>query len=580
MKKKKVISVLLSAVMLTGILIGCSSSQTDSPPPASKATEAKAEEKEDATDKTSSVSDETEALSTEDNGDDTEGWSGTVTINTGAGPGAAEAWQAVADGYMAINPGVDIVIDLKPSDGYAEWIKSMFGSADPETDIVSINMAGPAAVGKDINLMEYVDTISPYSDGPWKEQFNFELQNTVDSARGTWNNLSLESVQVRWFYNKNIFEEVGVEPPKTWEEFIDVCEKIEDAGYQALSVPGDFNSFWSGQMGWLVQFYADQVTRSQINFVRAQDGDYCFDPDIDGIWSYDAKDPHNDDDALVHKNPVRFAAALRKGFDGPGEEAIRADSPGYKTFMTHLSEVFPRFAGNEAFYGTKDAIPMFYQGKAAMYLDGGWRFVSFMNDMEKLSKGEDVTTGSGEDEVIIEGIEPFELGSFNNPTMDGEGVEADVRTIEVAVGFLGAVKKDKEHDDLVVDFLMYLSSKEGYGKYLTAGLDAGASASGPPLVYGVELPEKYAKLFDGLEFIGNCQKGFGQAMSRGAPGDVQESLRDWYQYTQDFFNGTIDVDAWGEKHQANVEKYFLDSLTAMKIQESDLDNPQNEPTGE
>jgi raffinose/stachyose/melibiose transport system substrate-binding protein len=56
-------------------------------------------------------------------------------------------------------------------------------------------------------------------------------------------------------------------------------------------------------------------------------------------------------------------------------------------------------------------------------------------------------------------------------------------------------------------------------------------------------------------------------------------LRDWYQYTQDLLNGKIKTDDWGKKHKENVMKYLKDSLKAAKINESDLDNPQNAPTG-
>lgn len=34
------------------------------------------------------------------------------------------------------------------------------------------------------------------------------------------------------FYNEDIFDEAGIaEPPKTWDEFMDVCEKVKEAGY-------------------------------------------------------------------------------------------------------------------------------------------------------------------------------------------------------------------------------------------------------------------------------------------------------------------------------------------------------------
>ncbi|MCD7736211.1 MAG: extracellular solute-binding protein, partial [Lachnospiraceae bacterium] len=38
------------------------------------------------------------------------------------------------------------------------------------------------------------------------------------------------------FYNKAIFDEVGVEEPTTWEEFLDVCQAILDAGYTPLTL--------------------------------------------------------------------------------------------------------------------------------------------------------------------------------------------------------------------------------------------------------------------------------------------------------------------------------------------------------
>ncbi|MCD7819212.1 MAG: extracellular solute-binding protein [Lachnospiraceae bacterium] len=38
------------------------------------------------------------------------------------------------------------------------------------------------------------------------------------------------------FYNKAIFEEVGVEEPTTWDEFLEVCQAIKDAGYTPLTL--------------------------------------------------------------------------------------------------------------------------------------------------------------------------------------------------------------------------------------------------------------------------------------------------------------------------------------------------------
>lgn len=132
-----------------------------------------------------------------------------IRVNMQAGTGVAEAWAAVEAGYEALHPEVDIIIDLKPDEGYADWVKAQFSSENPEADLVAINLAGPAASGKSLNFFEYAYNESPYTGKEWKDQVNFGAQ-VRDMAKGEWTSISLQSVQVLWFYNAKIFEEVGV----------------------------------------------------------------------------------------------------------------------------------------------------------------------------------------------------------------------------------------------------------------------------------------------------------------------------------------------------------------------------------
>lgn len=496
-----------------------------------------------------------------------------IRINMAAGVGAAEAWAAVEKNYEALHPDVDIIIDLKPSEGYADWVKAQFASETPVADLVAINLAGDDAIGRCINFFDYAYDISPYTDKEWQEQFNFASQ-VRDMARGEWTALSLQSVQVLWFYNADIFAKVGVTPPATWDELIQVCEKLEAAGYQPVAAPGDFNSFWAMQLGWLAQIYVDQTTRSQIEIIRAQPGDFNYEEEKDSKFVYNPTDPWNDDAVHVTPNRLRFWQAFRDG-------KIRADTDGFKQVYANFAKVFPKYAGGENFFGTDDTgyKSLFAQGKAAIIIDGGWRLTEHARDMKALKEGLGLTIGTGDDAVTVENPQVFELGTFNMPSMVGEPFEAPARTIEVAVGFIGAVDKGAVHNEAVVDFLQYYSSPEGYSAFLGTGIDHGMSISGPPLVFGVELPEEYAAMFSNLSFIGNCQKGYGQALARGI-GDNQEALRDWYGYTMDLMLGKIDIDKWAELHQENQMKHLPDVLAANKINPSDLDSPQNEPTGE
>ena len=221
---------------------------------------------------------------------------------------------------------------------------------------------------------------------------------------------------------------------------------------------------------------------------------------------------------------------------------------------------------------------MFYQSKAAIYLSGSWFFGDYLNTMASIDAGEAVTIGDGEDAVELEGLKKFGLGTFAMPSMEGEGIEAKARTIEVATGFLSAVKKDIDHDEMVVDFLKFYTSPEGYSTFLSALIEAGGVPDGLPLVKGIELEGELGEMFSNIEYIGNCQKGLCQALARGV-GDNQEALRAWYGYSSDLLTGKITVDEWAEKHQENQTKYAPEVMKASKISMNDLDNPQNEPTG-
>ena len=555
--RKRLVALVLGGLMTTSLLAGCGgSASTD------KSTEtAKAGSSEEAVVSASS-SDVSENVET---GTDDK----TITVSVQSGVGVQEQWEAVAKAYEKLHPDVTIDVDLKAADGYDQWVQTAFTTEDPKADIVNINLAGNTKTGKSINYSDYIDNDSPYSDGTWGEQFDVSKQRKT-GATGAFDALSLESVQVLWLYNKDIFEKVGVEPPTTWDELVNVCQKLKDAGYQPIAMPGNYDSFYSGTMGWLSQIYADQTTRSMVNENRAQEGDWDFDPDIDGSWTYDPTDPWNDDSDKVTQNPSRAFANIKNG-------VYRGDTDGMKAVWTNFAKVFPAYVGGDAFFGTDadGAKTLFYQGKAAMMVNGAWGVIDFMNDMKALDSGKDIEDSSGN---AISNVQKFNLGTFNMPTMEGDKFEAPVRTIEVALGFLGCISKTQEHNDLVVDFLEYYSSKEGQSIAINARLDAGGSVNGPSLVYGVEYPEEIQAAFDQMTFIGNCQKDFSNTLARGI-GESAETFREFYQYSYDYLNGKISIDEWAKDHENNIMEHVDAAMEENGIGENDLQSPQNEPTG-
>ena len=57
-------------------------------------------------------------------------------------------------------------------------------------------------------------------------------------ADGSLNLITLQAVSEYFWYDKALFEQAGVTPPKTFAEFMDVCEKLKAAGITPISLDG------------------------------------------------------------------------------------------------------------------------------------------------------------------------------------------------------------------------------------------------------------------------------------------------------------------------------------------------------
>ena len=507
---------------------------------------------------------ETQAAETEA----TDELSGTITIGMPAYPGGEQGWKAVAERYNEYHPNVEIVIDLKPGDGYGEWITNICRSEDPAVDIAAFDSGDYTAVTM-IDFSDYADMDSPYSDGTWSEQFDPSAMD-ISRVTGRIEKMYMFTTQVMWMYNKEIFEEVGVEVPETWDELVAVCEKLDAAGYQPLALDGDYASYQASGMSWLTQTYIDQSTRPLIELIRAQEGDYCFDPDVDGVWTYDPTDPWNDATSNVNQNIVRVVKEIYEA------DEFRVDTAGAKTMWENFAKVFPKYCGGEAWFatGAGEAGNAFYQGEAAMYVSGGWSIVGYLRMMEEFEANGFYVDEEGNE---ISG-ETFTLGTFPMPDMEGEGIVASARTIEgPSVGIM-CMSKDQEHNDLVMDFMMFLTSAEGMGLYINEMLANGGSVDGPSTVYDVEYPEKVAAAFEDIELVGTAGSGYLNLWTKGVP-LVDESGREFYNNSYKYFMGEITVDELLAGLQENVATYLPYLMQGLNISEEDIKNPANAPAG-
>jgi ABC-type glycerol-3-phosphate transport system substrate-binding protein len=501
-----------------------------------------------------------------------------------------QTWQALADAYMKRNPKVQVHVELKPPAGYPEWIRTQFAVGEPRASWLNINVvADLIAARKFLNLEDYLDRSNPYNMGKkWRESFDEEVMFlSRDPVTRELHHLSLEMVQIIWFYNKDIAAEIGMaKPPETWDELAAEMEKARKAGYIPFAIGGDYAEFWEMRIGWLARMYQDgfYCAPEKWELSRCQPGDWCFEKGKDdkfpaANWRQDRR---FDDGNRVSQNTVRWLNAFRDGKIGPKDREYRA-------LMREFKKVFrpenlpPGWTGVSG----STAYTLFLSGKALFWLDGSWMLPRFEKDIEALRTGtffrpiEGTPTPTPDPHFAA--IKPFAFGTFNNPRMVApEATCPWQRTIEWPVGFWGVPIKSAKQNDLEIDFMMFVTSPEGYRIFVETNLDPNNPAgglAGVPIVKGVELPPEIAAKFAGLRPVGNTEKATaGSIFSRGIA-DYPPMVREWVSLAQQYFTDQIDLDTYISRYDDMLRRpdHWKGLLEHMKLTEDDLANPEREP---
>ncbi len=154
-------------------------------------------------------------------------------------------------------PNITIEVEQLPTDQYKQTVRLRFASGEGP-DLFTWWAQKQA---EDLVMAEYVRDLSDFSlldkfDSTITEAYTFD---------GKVYGLPLGTSFLTTWYNKDMFAEVGYDTyPTNWDEFIDVCQKLKDAGYTPITC-GDNSSF-------VIQFAMYQIGASEI---------YAENPDFD-----------------------------------------------------------------------------------------------------------------------------------------------------------------------------------------------------------------------------------------------------------------------------------------------------------
>jgi raffinose/stachyose/melibiose transport system substrate-binding protein len=252
------------------------------------------------------------------------GSKGSATYWSLSGPPGQPIRQAAVDRFNAANPSTKITATFFQNDAYKQKIKTAIGAGQAPTMIWGWGGGG---------LKSYVDANQVVDLTDWFNQNSAVKSKLLPSTfgAGTVNGkvyaMPIETVQpIVFYYNKKVFDQVGVQPPQSYGDILALIPKFNAKGIAPFSLAGQ--SRWTNMM-WL-EFLLDRVAGPDVfNNVFAGTA---------GAWS----DPAVLDMLTKVQDLVKMKAFIN------GFESITADSNADQALL--------------------------YTGKAAMMVHGAWSY--------------------------------------------------------------------------------------------------------------------------------------------------------------------------------------------------------------
>ena len=395
--------------------------------------------------------------------------------------GTEKGWQALADEYERIHGGTAFV-KLNTSlsaDKYKETLNFEAGNSKTEWDIVQGNLLTDTSKHC-VNMYADVYKKNPYAGANqyWNGVLNREayITGSVGSDTSVYL-LNTENLQTAWFVNRNAMEEAGVtELPKTWDDMINLCAKMEAVGYEnPLGISLDAESVDSNQFTWLLRVYGDYYYRNEYNMI-VSDADYEVD--------LGAEDPESDSGYNVQ--PTKFFNLV---LDDEEAHYVGAKSDKYKDFISQFKKMEP--------YLQPDVL----QKSQAT-------FRSEFRSQSAGKKSPQIILDYAGQGLSYAGSDKIEMDFFDYPIMESTFVEKDtlLRDVGGSGGYLSILSHDSKQNALNLDFLKFVLSPYGQSIYYNALSQTELSPNGITTVKNelVMVPQAWKTFFetDKISFTG------------------------------------------------------------------------------
>lgn len=246
-------------------------------------------------------------------------------------------FQASVDAWNKSHTDQSIKLDFFANDAYKTKVRTAIGAGEGPTFIYGW---GGGVLKSYVDSGQIEDLTDFLAENPEvKDRYlpSIIKNGQVDGKVYALPNNNVQPVVL--YFNKELFEKVGAQPPKTWDELMALVPKFKEAGVAPFSLGGQ--SKWPDLM-WL-EYLVDRIGGPEVfNNIAANKPD---------AWS----------DPAVLESLTKIQDLVKAGGFINGFSSIAADSNADQALL--------------------------YTGKAAMVLHGGWIYQGMKKDAPDFTKG-------------------------------------------------------------------------------------------------------------------------------------------------------------------------------------------------
>lgn len=348
--------------------------------------------------------------------------------------------------YAAFNeryPNVQVNHEhVPPGEGYENRLRTLTATGDLP-DVFGSNVAALALAeeGLLLDLTEVLQTPNFEGDAPWGDSLDPTIMDNLRSkipedlrTNGEEWAVPFGAISLAVVYNVEIFDELGLEAPETWDEFMENNRTLRDAGYAPMSLTGEL---WKN---WWPRIVLDQTARD-VTVEDVTSGEVSF------------TDP-------------RLVEAY---------EIVQ---------QMYAEGVFPDGGLN---HGVEESQALFASGKMAQFLTVPENFVQYLVENSPFEVSAYVLPGA-------KGVEPVRTLGGSGSLIS---VKEDAENLEAAVAVAKYLTSETLFTDVLADHFVVAPTKGGAdtasGEIMSVYGEAAANGYIPPtLVPATQLPPEAA----------------------------------------------------------------------------------------